>query len=253
MTILTAVPVQSSAARLDQCQFLRPEISMSPKPYAMPAYVIERVMKKRGRLRVFDRFVPRETALVVVDMQTFYVQDVPPALAIIPNINRLAHAFRARGAAVAWVKMTAGEGGRSLWPVYHDNFFTPENAARHRDSLTEGTDGHRLHPDLGVTDADIVATKDRFSAFLPGHTELLEKLNARGIRNVVITGMLTNMCCETSARDAMMLDYRVVMVSDANAARYGEDHNVGFTTVYQSFGDVLSTDEVLNDLLEEKA
>jgi ureidoacrylate peracid hydrolase len=78
---------------------------------------------------------------------------------------------------------------------------------------------------------------------------LPEKLAQRGIRNVVITGMLTNMCCETSARDAMMLDYKVVMVSDANAARFEEDHNVGFTTVYQSFGDVLTTDQVLNELL----
>ena len=59
------------------------------------------------------------------------------------------------------------------------------------------------------------------------------------------------MCCETSARDAMMLDYKVVMVSDANAARFEEDHNVGFTTVYQSFGDVLTTDQVLNELLVE--
>jgi nicotinamidase-related amidase len=182
-------------------------------------------------------------------MQTFYVKDVPPAVAIISNINRLAEAFRARGAAVAWVKMTAGEQGRSLWPVYHDYFFTPENAARHRDNLTEGTEGHRLHPDLDVADADIIATKHRFSAFLPGHSDLIDKLKARGIRNVVITGILTNFCCETSARDAMMLDYRVVMVSDANAARYDEDHNIGFTTVYQSFGDVLSTDEVLDDLV----
>ena len=227
---------------------------MSPKPYEMPPYVIDRVMKKRGRLRVFDRFVPRETALVVVDMQAFYVQDVPAAVAIIPNINRLAGAFRARGATVAWVKMTAGADGRSLWPIYHDYFFTPENAARHRDNLTEGRQGHRLHPDLDVADADIVATKNRFSAFLPGRSDLPEKLGARGIRNAVITGMLTNFCCETSARDAMMLDYSVVMVSDANAARHDEDHNVGFATVYQSFGDVLSTDEVLDGLVvEEKA
>jgi nicotinamidase-related amidase len=221
----------------------------TPKPYEMPSYVIGRVMKKRGRLRVFDRFVPAETALVVVDMQTFYVSDVPPAIAIIPNINRLAETFRARGATVAWVKMTAGENGRSLWPVYHDYFFTPENAARHRDNLTEGTEGHKLHPDLAVKDGDVIAVKNRFSAFLPGHTDLIDQLKARGIRNVVITGMLTNFCCETSARDAMMLDYRVVMVSDANAARFDEDHNVGFTTVYQSFGDVLSTDEVIDDLV----
>jgi nicotinamidase-related amidase len=61
--------------------------------------------------------------------------------------------------------------------------------------------------------------------------------------------MLTNFCCETSARDAMMLDYKVVMVSDANAARYDEDHSAGFTTLYQSFGDVLTVDQVLGDLL----
>jgi isochorismate hydrolase len=47
----------------------------------------------------------------------------------------------------------------------------------------------------------------------------------------------------------MMLDYKVVMVSDANAARYEEDHSAGFTTLYQSFGDVLTTDEVIDDLL----
>lgn len=222
---------------------------MPSKPFEMPAYVIDRVMKKRGRLKVFDRFAPNETALVVIDMQSFYVKDVPQALAIIPGLNRLAQVFRTRGAAVAWVRMTAGEGGRSLWPIYHENFFTSDNAARHRDNLTEGAEGHRLHPDLDVAADDIVATKFRFSAFLPGQTDLIGKLNERGIRNVVIAGILTNMCCETSARDAMMLDYRTVMVSDACAARYDEDHNVGFTTVYQSFADVLTIEEVIADLV----
>jgi isochorismate hydrolase len=56
---------------------------------------------------------------------------------------------------------------------------------------------------------------------------------------------VTNFCCETSARDAMMLDYRVVMVSDCNAARFEEDHLNGLTTVFQSFGDVYDTDETL--------
>jgi nicotinamidase-related amidase len=215
----------------------------------MPDYVIGRVMTKRGRLRVFDRFEAAESALVVIDMQKFYVSDVQPAIAIIPNINRLAAAFRAKGGVVAWVRMTAGRNGKSLWPLYHDYFFTKEAGARHRDNLTEGADGHALHPGLDVHKDDCFASKNRFSAFMPGRSELPDKLVQRGIKNVVITGMLTNMCCETSARDAMMLDYKVVMVSDANAARFEEDHNVGFTTVYQSFGDVLTTDQVLNELL----
>lgn len=219
------------------------------KPFVMPSYVIERVMAKRGRLRVFDSFDPKETALVVVDMQKFYVGDIVPALNIIPNLNRLAAEMRRLGGAVAWVSMTAGEGGKSLWPLYHDYFFKPESGARHRDQLTAGADGHRIHPNLETLPHDIYASKNRFSAFLPSASDLHPKLVERGIRNVIVGGMLTNFCCETSARDAMMMDYRVVMVSDANAARYEEDHHSGLTSVYQSFGDVLTTDEVINDLL----
>jgi nicotinamidase-related amidase len=215
----------------------------------MPSYVIDRVMKKRGRLRIFDRFEPRETALVVIDMQKFYVSDVPSAVAIVPNINKLASTFRERGAHVAWVKMTAGHNGKSLWPLYHEYFFSSENAARHRDNLTEGAEGHDIYAGLDVQPTDIIATKSRFSAFLPTVSDLPEKLAAAGVRNVVITGMLTNFCCETSARDAMMLDYRVAMVADANAARFIEDHNIGFSTVFQSFGDVVTTAETIGDLV----
>jgi ureidoacrylate peracid hydrolase len=221
----------------------------APASYEMPPYVIDRVMKKRGRLRVFDRFEPRETALVVIDMQRFYVTDVPAAVAIVPNINRLAATFRERGATVAWVKMTAGDNGRSLWPLYHDYFFSGENAARHRDNLSAGAEGHELYQSLDVRPEDMHANKVRFSAFIPSKSDLPEKLESAGLKNVVITGMLTNMCCETSARDAMMLDYRVVMVTDANAARFIEDHNIGFSSVFQSFGDVMTTNEVIDNLV----
>lgn len=216
---------------------------------AMPAHVIERVMQKRGRLRLFDRFDPAHTALVIIDMQRFYVEGLPSALQIIPVINRLAAGFRAKGALVAWVSMTAGQDGKSLWPLYHDYFFSRENGARHRDALTAGNPGHQLHPDLDVKPDDLQASKDRFSAFFPGACNLHEQLAERGIQNVAIGGVVTNFCCETSARDAMMLDYRVAMVSDANAARYPEDHQAGFTTVFQSFGDVLTSEEILNEVL----
>lgn len=230
-------------------QEAKPAALPQPTAFRMPAYVIERVMKKRGRLRVFDRFEPAQSALVVIDMQEFYVRDVPSAEAIIPNINRLARAFRERGGHVAWVQMLAGENGRSLWPLYHDYFFTPENASRHRDNLSKGHPGHALHAALDVQPGDIRAEKRRFSAFVGEHADLPDKLRARGIRNVAITGMLTNFCCETSARDAMMLDFHVAMVSDANAARFEDDHNVGFQTVYQSFGDVVTVDELLQEIL----
>ena len=85
--------------------------------------------------------------------------------------------------------------------------------------------------------------------FVAGASGLHELLQARGIDSLIVTGTATNMCCESAARDAMMLDYKVIMVSDANSARYDEDHLAGLTSFYQSFGDVRTTQEVLQDIL----
>lgn len=217
--------------------------------FAWPQYVIDRVMAKRGRLTVYDRFEPAETALLVIDMQNFYVAEVPAARAIVPNINRLAAAARERGGTVAWVCMTAGKDGTSLWSLYHDNFFTEAKGRNHRDQLSEGAEGHRLYDKLDAQKRDLYVWKTRFSPFVPGSSSLDSMLRTLRIRNLLIAGTATNMCCETAARDAMMLDYRVTMVSDANAARYDEDHIAGLTSFYQSFGDVRETDDVLENVI----
>ena len=219
-------------------------------PYGMPAYVIERIMEKRGRLTVFDRFEPAKTALLVIDMQRFYVGEIPSVLGIIPNINRLAAHVRATGGLVVFLGMTAGAAGESRWHVYHDNFFTAAKGANHRDQLSEGHPGHEFHPDLDIRPGDEIVHKSRFSAFVRGASNIEEVLERHGIRHLIMTGTATNMCCESNARDAMMLDYEVVMVSDANGARYDEDHIAGLTSFYQSFGDVRTTDEVIGELLQ---
>lgn len=218
-------------------------------PYGFPQYVIDRVMQKRGKLAVFDRFEPRKTALLVIDMQNFYVGEIASVVGIIPNINRIAARMRALGGHVFWVGMTAGEGGESRWPIYHDFFFTREKGANHRDQLSPGHEGHKFHKDLDIKPGDEIVYKSRFSPFVKGASNLDEILRAKGIDSLIVTGTATNMCCESAARDAMMIDYKVVMVADANGARYPEDHLAGLTSFYQSFGDVRTTDEVLNDLL----
>jgi nicotinamidase-related amidase len=217
----------------------------------IPDYVRERILAKRGRLNVFDRLDPARTALVVIDMQNYFVAEVETAVGICPNINRLADALRAQGGTVAWVLMTVADtpGGPSKWPIYHDHFFTPAKAKRHKDSLTDGAEGHKIHPHLRPAEEDIFAKKSRFSAFIQGASDLHEQLQGRGIENLLIAGTATNFCCETTARDAMMVGYRVVMVSDANAARYDEDHLAGLTSVWQSFGDVRTADECIGELL----
>ena len=218
-------------------------------PFEWPQYVLDRVMAKRGRLHVYSSFSPAETALLVIDMQNFYVAEVPTARAIVPHINQLADALRQLGGTVAWVNMTAGQGGDSWWSTYHDHFFTPEKAARHRDQLSEGSPGHALYPALIRQPGDWMVWKTRFSPFIAGSSPLDSMLRAKRIRNLIVVGTATNMCCESAARDAMMLDYRVIMVADACAARFDEDHMAGLTSFYQSFGDVRLTQEVIDQVL----
>jgi nicotinamidase-related amidase len=222
-----------------------------PHPLTIPQYVLDRIKAKRGRLNVFDRFDPKKTALLVIDMQNFFVAEVDTAKSIVPNINRLARVMRERGGLVVWVVMTLAEklDAPSLWPIYHDYFFTDAKMRAHKDGLTEGTEGHKLYPELDVRAEDPICHKSRFSAFIQGASDLDAQLRKRGIENLVVCGTATNMCCETTARDAMMIGYRAAIVHDASAARFDEDHLAGLTSFWQSFGDVRGADDVIDNLL----
>ena len=218
-----------------------------PHDVKIPDYVIDRIMAKRGKLEVFDRFEADKTAFLVIDMQNFYVAEVDTAISIVPNINRIAAACRERGVPVIWVIMRCAEkeGAPSQWALYHRYFFTEAKGRNHLTRLSPGNEGYELYPDLDVRDRDLVVTKRRFSPFVVGASDLHEKLQGMGVENLIVAGTATNMCSESTARDAMMLDYKVVMVEDANAARYDDDHLAGLTSFYQSFGDVRTTDDVI--------
>ena len=219
-----------------------------PHNVKIPDYVIDRIMAKRGRMEVFDEFEASKTAFLVIDMQNFYVAEVETCVSIVPNINRIAAACRAKGAPVFWVIMRCAEeeGAPSQWQLYHDYFFTEAKGHNHLTKLSPGNAGYEIYPDLEVKDEDQIVTKKRFSPFVIGASDLHEKLQAQGIENLIVAGTATNMCSESTARDAMMLDYKVVMVEDANAARYDDDHLAGLTSFYQSFGDVRTTDDAIS-------
>ena len=222
-----------------------------PHDVKIPDYVIERIMAKRGKLEVFDEFEARKTALLVIDMQNFYVAEVDTAISIVPNINRIAQACREKGAPVIWVIMRCAEneGAPSQWQIYHKYFFTEAKGQNHLTKLSPGNEGYEIYPDLEVKDEDRIVTKKRFSPFIVGASDLHEILQGMGIENLIVTGTATNMCSESTARDAMMLDYKVVMVEDANAARYDDDHLAGLTSFYQSFGDVRTADQAIEMLV----
>ncbi len=222
-----------------------------PHNVELPQSVIDRAIEKRGRRNVFERFEPEKSALLVVDMQNFFVDGCEPARSIVPNINRLASGMRARGVPVIWIQMNMADraGAPSKFPIYHEYFFTDDRRAAHKGGLTAGSHGHAIVAELDVRADETVVQKTRFSALIQGSSDLDEVLKRLGVENIVVTGTLTNICCESTARDGMMIGYRAVMVSDANASRTDEDHIAGLISIYQCFGDVRTTDEVLDELM----
>lgn len=212
---------------------------------------VEFIKKKRGgKLHVHDRLDPACTALVVIDMQIAFLKpglpsEVPVAREIVPNINRLAQAFRASGGTVAWVYNTFTEAIFDEWSSFLGGTYAPETSRAVAEQLMEGAEGHPLWPELDIGEEDLRVAKNRFSAFLPGSSDIEAQLRRRGIDTVAITGTLTNVCCESSARDAMMRNFHVIMLSDGNATYTDAIHNASLTSLSVTFADVMTTEEVI--------
>jgi ureidoacrylate peracid hydrolase len=214
---------------------------------SIPQSVIDRVIERRGREHVYEELDPAKTALVVVDMQNAFMLPgvahalCPMAEKIVPNINRLAQAVRETGGTVVWIKTTFKEDSLESWSAYFE-MVTPQLRAKRIAALTADSKGHELWATLDVRPDDLIVEKNRFSAFIQGSSELAGVLRSRGLDTLLITGTVTNVCCESTARDAMMLNFRTVMVTDGNAAVTDQDHNASLSAFYLNFGDIMSTD-----------
>lgn len=197
---------------------------------------------RRGRRHAFAHLDPRRTALVVVDLVPFFVEQNEYALGVVPRVNALATALRAAGGTVAWVVP-----GPSRRTAVDREFYGDEVAATYAASGGSGPVRERLWHELDVHDGtDLLVEKSAPSAFFPGRSPLPELLSERGTDTVVVTGTVTNVCCESTVRDASTLGYRVVLVADACAARNDQDHNASLHVVYRSFGDVRPAADVLD-------
>jgi ureidoacrylate peracid hydrolase len=220
---------------------------------SLPEQVHAAVAARRGRALAYESYEPRRTALLVVDMQNHFVaeggfSEVPLARGIVSNINDVASAMRLAGGTVVWVYSTFTHEGRSSWPMFFENFIAPDRQHEVRSALTEGSWGHQFYPGLDVAAPDLKVTKDRFSPFIAGASVLHDTLQDRGIDTVVVAGTMTDVCCESTARDAMMLDYRTIMIEDACAARSDESHVAALTSFASVFGDVRRSVEIVDVL-----
>ncbi len=220
---------------------------------AIPRSVVDRVIARHGGEHIHDDLDPKKTALVVVDMQNAFmlpgVAHAPCAMAekIVPNINRLALAVRGSGGTVVWIKTTYTVETLQSWSTLY-GMLGPKRSAKRAEALSTNSKGHELWPALDVRREDLIVEKSRYSAFIQGSSKLADELRKRNLDTLLVTGTVTNVCCESTARDAMMLNFKTVMITDGNAAVTDEDHNASLIGFYLIFGDIMSTDFAIDCL-----
>jgi ureidoacrylate peracid hydrolase len=198
-------------------------------------------------LSLEERIDPRKTALVVVDVQNDFCHsdgahgklggDLSAAQRMVPQLNLLVDAARGAGAQVIWIRTNHDERTTSkvAW----------EQRQRRRPGAEQicipgswGADFYGVEPVPG----EAIVTKHRYSAFVNTDLELL--LRSRGIETVIVTGVATNVCVESTARDAFMRDYYVVLVDDCSAAYSPERHTSTLNNIAEQFGLVVKSAEI---------
>ena len=186
----------------------------------------------------------------MIDMQNVFVDPRSPlavasARGIVPAINRLARECRGAGCPVVWLRSTFARRGRSSWPLYFDHFAPGADGVKLREHFYPGSEGHEFWHELDRRETDQVVDKDRFSAFVVGASDLEARLRGFGVHSIVITGTLTNVCSESTIRDAMMRDFECFLIEDANAAQTDAEHRASLENVARLFGDVMTTEEFI--------
>jgi ureidoacrylate peracid hydrolase len=206
---------------------------------------------RRGRVDVFDDLEPARTALIVIDMQNAWLApsapfETPAARELIPRINRLAATLRDHGGLVIWIKHTTGLPGEAdYWALYFDHFIKSENRAAAAAALVPGNPMYELSAELEVLESDLILPKYRFSAFARNPHDLESRLRTLNIDSLIVTGTATNVCVESTVRDAMMRDFRVFMPCDAVAAPSRDGHLAALRNIMQSFADVRPVESVI--------
>jgi ureidoacrylate peracid hydrolase len=224
--------------------------------FTLPQADIERSVANRSVAHPFANLDPAKTAFIVIDMQNYFCApgaqgEIPMAREIVPAINRLAAAMRAAGSPIIWVQTSTND-TLPNWSVMHDHLMSPARAARRWAAMDEASEGFKLWPALDAKPQDAYVIKKRFSAFIQGSSDVETYLKKHGIDTLLIGGTASNGCCEVSARDAVMLNYKVVMVSDANATFTDDMHANCLQFFYLVYGDVLTVDEAIAGLAASK-
>jgi nicotinamidase-related amidase len=193
--------------------------------------------------------VLERTALINIDMQNIFVEGdwpaAPDGLALLERINRLCSICRREGVQIIHTSHVLRPDGSNVGVL--GELVPPVN-----DMIAKGSRSAALHAGLVIEAPDILLDKPRFGAFHGTDLEMI--LRTRGIDTVIISGIATNVCCETTAREAMVRDFRVIFLSDGTStAGMGgltadELQKATLATLGTVFAQVLSVEEVIQKI-----
>ncbi|MFC0687735.1 cysteine hydrolase [Novosphingobium clariflavum] len=216
----------------------------------LPDWAVE-----RGRgYNDFPSLDPLRTALVVIDMQAAFVGEGEVfgnahARDAIAPCNALAAAMRQAGGTVIWMRQTTSDEPPLAMPLWQYDRSDPF-VARAIAALRQGEASHDLDPAMARATGDLVLDKYRYSAFSCPKQALEKALRNLPVETLLLTGTLTNVCVESTAREANMRSWKVIVVSDACAAATDEEHNAALMNLRLNFADVRGSAEVLEMLSE---
>ena len=180
----------------------------------------------------------KKAALLVIDMQRYFLEErahgyTCGGVAVIGNVQKLIEHFRENKRPVIFTRIAYKKDGSDLGII-----------GKWWDEMpVDGEPAAEIDPRLNPLPNEQVITKNRYSAFY--NTELDAILKKLVIKEVVITGVMTNICCESTARDAFFRDYMVRFVADATGSVKEEMHIGTLLNLAYAFADVCTTEEVL--------
>jgi ureidoacrylate peracid hydrolase len=184
--------------------------------------------------------VPK-SALLVVDMQRFFADPagkgyLPCTKAIMPNVLRLQRVFRKARRPVIYTRH-----------AHHPQMLDAGVMARWwKENIVEGTPESEIIAELAPRPSEKVVTKHRYSAFYD--TDLQTVLRSLRIEDLVICGVMTNMCVESTARDAYFRDYHTFLPADATGAPTEEMHRASLLNLAYGFSWVTTTAAISRQL-----
>lgn len=192
------------------------------------------------------------TALVVIDLQRAFCldegsvaqqgQDISACTAAAKACGPLVAACRTAGVPVVWTRMMFRDDYADGGVLVH----TLRPGMKQIGALRAGTEDVELIPGLDVRDEDFIVDKPRFSAFIGTNFELV--LRQLGASRLIVCGVTTSMCVESTVRDASQRDYDVFVVEDACAELDAARHEAALTAMGFGFARIVDSEEALSML-----